>query len=152
MLIGVISDTHGLLRPEAVEALRGVERIIHAGDIGKPEVITALEALAPVTAVRGNVDSGEWSARFPVRQLVSVGDQVSILVLHNLNDLKHGPPDQKLSVIISGHTHSPVIAEREGTLYINPGSAGRKRFKLPVTLALLKVEGTQLLAELVPLV
>lgn len=152
MLIGVISDTHGLLRPEAVAHLRGVERIIHAGDIGKPEVIAALEALAPVTAVRGNVDTGQWALRYPVRQFLTLGDGVEVLVLHNLNDLKRHPADRELRVIISGHTHSPVVTEREGVLYINPGSAGRKRFKLPVTLALLKVEGGEVTAELLRLV
>ena len=152
MLIGVISDTHGLLRPEAAHALAGVDHIIHAGDVGKPEVIAALEALAPVTAVRGNIDSGLWASRLPVRQFLTFGDDIGILVLHNLNDLKRYPPDRKVRVIISGHTHSPLIAERDGILYLNPGSAGRKRFKLPVTLALLKVEGNEVSAELVRLV
>lgn len=149
-ILGVISDTHGLVRPEAVEALRGVEGIIHAGDIGSPEVITALGELAPVTAVRGNCDRGGWAAAFPpCRKVVAAG--IGILVLHDLQELKGVPPGEDVRVVISGHTHAASVTEKEGVLYLNPGSAGRKRFHLPVTLALLKVEGGEVSVEVISL-
>jgi uncharacterized protein len=132
--IGLISDTHGLLRPEAERFLRGCDHIIHAGDIGKAEVLAALGAIAPVTAIRGNNDTGVWAAPLPEVQTLSLGG-VSLFVLHDLKDLKsHSPGDAQ--VVICGHSHKPEIRrEPEGRLIINPGSAGPRRFKLPVTAA-----------------
>lgn len=151
-LIGVISDTHGLLRAEAVEALRGVDLIIHGGDIDTPEVIAALRELAPVTAVRGNCDRGDWAEAYPLWQRVTV-EEVAIFVLHDRKELPMLRPENEGScqVVISGHSHSPAMEEKDGVLYLNPGSAGRKRFKLPVTLALLRVEGVKISAEIVVL-
>jgi putative phosphoesterase len=151
-LIGVISDTHGLLRAEAVEALRGVDLIIHAGDIDTPEVIAVLQELAPVAAVRGNCDQGDWAEAYPLWQRVTV-QEVAIFVLHDRKELPMHMPESEsgFQVLISGHSHSPAIEEKDGVLYLNPGSAGRKRFKLPVTLALLRVEGTGVSAEIVEL-
>lgn len=138
--IGVISDTHGLLRPEAVEALRGVDMILHAGDIGGPEILEELSRIAPVTAVRGNNDKGDWARDIPDRQLVTV-EGVRICILHDLKDLDVTPSSERLHVIIAGHSHKPLIEDRSEVLYLNPGSAGPRRFKLPVSIALLKVEG-----------
>jgi uncharacterized protein len=147
-LIGVISDTHGLLRQEAIEALRGADLIIHAGDIGTPEVIAGLQALAPVTAVRGNCDRGAWAEAYPLRQTVSAGE-VSILVLHDRKELKGVGADDNVRVIVSGHSHRPSIEEKDGVLYLNPGSAGRRRFRLPVTVAMLKLDGAKMSAEII---
>jgi len=151
-LIGVISDTHDLLRAEAVEALRGVDLIIHAGDIDTPEVIAALQELAPVTAVRGNCDRGDWAKAYPLWQRVTVAE-VAIFVLHDRKDLPMLMPanESGVQVVISGHSHKPAMEEKDGVLYLNPGSAGRKRFKLPVTLALLKVVGVRVSAQIVEL-
>jgi uncharacterized protein len=145
--IGVISDTHGLLRPGAVEALRGVKLILHAGDIGSREVIAGLQALAPVMAVRGNIDHGALAAEYPSEQRLVV-EEVHILMTH---DRKLLPPlhrEQAVQVVVTGHTHQPLVEEKEGVLHLNPGSAGRRRFKLPVTLALLKVDGSRVTAEI----
>ncbi|MDX2149428.1 MAG: metallophosphoesterase family protein [Bryobacteraceae bacterium] len=133
MIVGVISDTHSLLRPEAIAALAGVEHILHAGDVGHPSVLEALKRIAPVTAVRGNVDEGEWARALPLRATVDLaGHRVSIA---------HGnatPPDSaNASVTVSGHSHQPSIEQRGDVLHVNPGSAGPRRFKLAVTLALL---------------
>ena len=149
-LIGVISDTHGMLRPEAVQALRGAELLLHAGDIGAPEVIAGLRALAPVTAVRGNGDRDAWAEAYPLRQEVTVGG-VTILVLHDRKELQSLPPREGVRVVISGHSHKASIEEKDGVLYLNPGSAGPRRFKLPLTVALLTVEGAQVSAEIVEL-
>jgi putative phosphoesterase len=135
--IGVISDTHGLLRPEAERALTGVNHIIHAGDIGRPEVVDALRRIAPVTAIRGNVDSGEWAHQYPDTNLVRLAGK-SIYVLHDLKTLQ-ADPAAGIDVIISGHSHVPKIDTIGGVLYLNPGSAGRRRFKLRITLATLEV-------------
>jgi putative phosphoesterase len=135
--IGVISDTHGLLRPEAERALTGVNHIIHAGDIGRPEVVDALRRIAPVTAIRGNVDSGEWAHQYPDTNLVRLAGK-SIYVLHDLKTLQ-ADPGAGIDVIISGHSHVPKIDTIGGVLYLNPGSAGRRRFKLRITLATLEV-------------
>jgi len=135
--IGVISDTHGLLRPEAERALTGVDHIIHAGDIGRPEIVDALRRIAPVTAIRGNVDSGEWAREYPDTKRVRLAGR-SIYVLHDLKTLQ-ADPAAGIDVIISGHSHVPKIDTIDGILYLNPGSAGRRRFKLPITLATLKV-------------
>jgi putative phosphoesterase len=135
--IGIISDTHGLLRPEAERGLRGVNHIIHAGDIGRAEILDALRRIAPVTAIRGNVDSGEWAREYPDTKLVRLAGK-SIYVLHDLKTLK-ADPGAGIDVIVSGHSHVPKIDTIGGVLYLNPGSAGRRRFKLPITLATLEV-------------
>jgi len=135
--IGIISDTHGLLRPEAGTALTGVNHIIHAGDIGRPDIVEALRRIAPVTAIRGNVDSGEWAREYPDTQLVRLAGR-SIYILHDLKTL-NADPGAGVDVIISGHSHVPKIDTVGGVLYLNPGSAGPRRFKLPITLATLEV-------------
>ncbi|SFH66778.1 metallophosphoesterase family protein [Bradyrhizobium sp. Gha] len=135
--IGIISDTHGLLRPEAERGLTGVDHIIHAGDIGRPEIVDALRRIAPVTAIRGNVDSGEWARDYPDTNLVRLAGK-SIYVLHDLKTLKVDPGG-RIDVIVSGHSHVPKIDTVGGVLYVNPGSAGPRRFKLPITLATLEL-------------
>ncbi|UQR64837.1 metallophosphatase family protein [Bradyrhizobium sp. C-145] len=135
--IGIISDTHGLLRPEAERGLAGVNHIIHAGDIGRPEIVDALRRIAPVTAIRGNVDSGEWARQYPDTKLVRLAGK-SIYVLHDLKTLK-ADLGAGIDVIVSGHSHVPKIDTVGGVLYLNPGSAGPRRFKLPITLATLEV-------------
>ena len=136
--IGIISDTHGLLRPEALLVLAHVDHIIHGGDIGDPEIIAALRRIAPVTAIRGNVDTGEWATEFAETEFVRLAGRL-FYVLHDLNGLQIDSVAQGIDVIISGHSHMPKIATVDGLLYVNPGSAGRRRFKLPITLASLEV-------------
>jgi uncharacterized protein len=133
-LIGLISDTHGLLRPEAVRALRGSELIVHAGDVGKPEILEALRALAPTVAVRGNVDTGDWASALPTAAVAEAGP-VSIYVLHDVKALDLKPEAAGFQIVVSGHTHKLGRSERSGVLYINPGSAGPRRFQLPITIA-----------------
>lgn len=135
--IGIISDTHGLFRPEAERGLTGVDHIIHAGDIGRPEIVDALRRIAPVTAIRGNVDSGEWAHQYPDTKLVRLAEK-SIYVLHDLKTLQIDPC-AGIDVIVSGHSHVPKIDTVGGVLYLNPGSAGRRRFQLPITLATLEI-------------
>ncbi|MCK1422679.1 metallophosphoesterase family protein [Bradyrhizobium sp. 182] len=135
--IGIISDTHGLLRPEAERGLAGVDHIIHAGDIGRPEIVDALHRIAPVTAIRGNVDNGEWAREYPDTNLVRLAGK-SIYVLHDLKTLQDDL-GAGIDVIVSGHSHVPKIDTVGGVLYVNPGSAGPRRFKLPITLATLDV-------------
>jgi uncharacterized protein len=149
-LIGVISDTHGLVRPEVIEALRGVELIIHAGDIGRPAVLTALQAVAPVVAVRGNVDRGEWAKKLPETEVVQFG-QFLIYLLHDVHELGLDPAAAGFRAIVSGHSHCPSVEERNGVLFLNPGSAGPRRFKLPVGVALLNLRDNFLKAQLVNL-
>ncbi|NOJ49168.1 metallophosphoesterase family protein [Bradyrhizobium archetypum] len=134
--IGVISDTHGILRPEAEQRLAGVAHIIHAGDIGRPEVIHRLRRIAPVIAIRGNVDKGPWAENYPDTETVRLGDQ-SIHILHDIQDLQLDPAACGINVVISGHSHRPLIKTTGGVLYLNPGSAGPRRFNLPITLATL---------------
>ena len=136
MRIGIISDTHGLLRPEAELALRGVELIVHAGDVGSPDILMKLRAIAPVFAVRGNVDTEAWARELPETTVVEAGG-ASFYVLHNLSELDLKPEAAKFDFVISGHTHQAERAERNGVIYFNPGSAGPRRFHLPVTLAVL---------------
>jgi uncharacterized protein len=136
--IGIISDTHGLLRPEAERHLTGVDHIIHGGDIGRPEIIDALRRIAPVTAIRGNVDTGDWAGAYPETEVVWLAGR-SIYVLHDLKTLQVDPIARGVDVVVSGHSHVPKIETADGVLYLNPGSAGRRRFKLPVTLATLEV-------------
>jgi putative phosphoesterase len=135
--IGLISDTHGLLRPEAVCALEGVDTVIHAGDIGDPLILEELRHLAPVTAVRGNVDRAGWARALPETAVVDPG----IFVIHNLADLDIDPKAAGFRAIVSGHSHQPGRTDRDGVLYVNPGSAGPRRFRLPVTLATLEIRG-----------
>lgn len=143
MKIGIISDTHGLLRPEAVERLAGVHYIIHAGDIGGPEVISELRRIAPTTAIRGNIDRGEWASEYPHTALVKLGCR-SIYVLHNLKELDLDPSAAGIEIVVSGHSHCPKIETVSGVLYINPGSAGPRRFSLPIALATLELAGEAL--------
>jgi putative phosphoesterase len=135
-LIGLISDTHGLIRPEALEALRGSDLIIHCGDVGDPAVLEALRTLAPVRAIRGNNDRGSWTNGLPAQDLVEVGGH-AIRVLHNLAELNPDTDAAGLTAVVFGHSHKPLIEKWGGVLFINPGSAGPRRFKLPVTVATL---------------
>lgn len=146
----MISDTHGLLRPEAVQALRDSELIIHAGDVGKAAVLDTLRALAPVKAVRGNLDREPWTHSLPKTETFEI-DQVGVYVLHDLGELDLVPDAARFKVVVSGHSHQPVIQERNGVLFVNPGSAGPRRFRLPVSIALLHIQGTSVDAELVTL-
>lgn len=148
-IIGVISDTHGLVRPQALEALAGVEMILHAGDIGNAAVLDTLRDVAPVVAVRGNNDKGDWAESLAEWEVVEVGD-VSIYMLHNLNEIDITPAGT-FQVVVSGHSHKPAVEERRGVLYLNPGSAGPRRFKLPICLAHLTVEGNTVIAKLIDL-
>jgi len=148
--VGVISDTHGLLRPEAVAALTGVERIVHAGDIGSPDVLTQLERVAPVVAVRGNNDRDAWAADIPETEVVEVGG-VSLYVLHDLHELDLDPRAAGFAAVIAGHSHQPRLDERDGVIYLNPGSAGPRRFKLPISLARLTVTDSRVQARLLTL-
>lgn len=149
-LIGVISDTHGLVRPQAVEALNGVDMILHAGDIGNQQVLDTLSEIAPVVAVRGNNDKGTWAESLPDWEVVQVGS-VSIYMLHNVNEIDISPSGAGFQVVVSGHSHKPSVEERRGVLYINPGSAGPRRFTLPVSLAHLRVVGEKAQADIIEL-
>lgn len=136
--IGIISDTHGLLRPEAERCLAGVDHIIHGGDIGRPGIIEALRLIAPVTAIGGNVDGAGWADVYPETASVRLSDR-SIFVLHDLKTLRIDPAALGTDVVVSGHSHVPKVEMIEGVLFLNPGSAGRRRFKLPITLATLDI-------------
>lgn len=148
--IGVISDTHGLLRPKALAALQGSDLIVHAGDIGSPDVIEALEGLAPVFAVRGNVDREAWARRFARTQVVDV-EGLFLYVLHDVTELDLDPVAANLNVVISGHSHRPSVTKDRGILYLNPGSAGHRRFQLSVTVARLTIRRGEADAEIVEL-
>jgi hypothetical protein len=148
ILVGVISDTHGLLRPEAIEALRGSQCIIHAGDVGDPEILQQLGAIAPVTAIRGNVDKEPWAKKLPETEVVEIAG-ISIYVLHDLAKLDLKPEAAGFQVVICGHSHIPRQETRNGVLYFNPGSAGPRRFNLPVTVGKLIVRGRAVHAEIV---
>lgn len=150
MKVGVISDTHGLLRPEAVELLRGSQHIIHAGDIGSPEIIPALEKIAPVTAIRGNVDTQSWARRFAETEVVEL-EGVHIYVIHDANALDLNPKAAGFAAVISGHSHQPNQGIKDGVLYFNPGSAGPRRFKLPISVGRLEITGGNLHAEILPI-
>ena len=150
MILGVISDTHGLLRPEAVQALRGVDRIIHAGDVGDPQVLAALESIAPVSAVRGNNDRGGWAQALPHTQLIDAAGSL-IYVIHDVAELDLDPAAAGISVVVAGHSHRPDQHERDGVLWFNPGSAGPRRFKLPIALGRLIIEDGAVRAEIVTL-
>jgi putative phosphoesterase len=148
--VGVISDTHGLLRPQALEALAGSDLIIHAGDVGKPEVLGPLRALAPLHVVRGNVDTGAWGAALPMTELVDIGGHL-VYVLHDIAELDLDPPTAGFAAVIYGHSHHPSIETRDGVLWLNPGSAGPRRFDLPVTLARITIAQGELRPELIAL-
>lgn len=150
MVIGVISDTHGLLRPEAVERLRGSEHIIHAGDIGSPTIIPALEKMAPVTAIRGNIDTEAWARQFPETEAVALGG-LTIYIIHDVNALDLNPRAAGFAAVISGHSHQAKQQHRDGVLYFNPGSAGPRRFKLPITMGRMVIEGGKLEAAILSL-
>lgn len=149
-VVGLISDTHGLLRPEALDSLRGSVAIVHAGDVGDPGILAELERIAPVTAVRGNVDRGDLARRLPASAVVTV-EGVSIYVLHILEDLDLDPGTSGIQVVVTGHTHDPVVRMRRDVLYVNPGSAGPRRFRLPVTVAHLTVGEGAPRAEIITL-
>lgn len=148
--VGLISDTHGLLRPAAVDFLHGCQRIIHAGDIGEPALLDALSAIAPLTAVRGNNDRDGALARLPETATLEVG-RVRLYVLHDLKELAIDPPAEGIQVVVSGHSHKPLVEEREGVLYVNPGSAGRRRFKLPIAVGELLLDGREVMPRIVEL-
>ncbi len=150
MLVGVISDTHGLLRPAAVEALRPSDLIIHAGDIGAPEILDELRQLAPLYAIRGNVDTQRWSRDLPLTEVVEIGS-LFFYVLHDLKALDLNPRAARFAAVVSGHSHQPGFETRDGVLYFNPGSAGPKRFRLPITLGRIHIERGRLKPEILTL-
>jgi putative phosphoesterase len=147
MIVGVISDTHGLLRPEAARALAGADRIIHAGDIGAPEILEALARIAPVSAVRGNNDRAPWASALPDTAVVEVG-RVLVYVLHDRHELDLDPAAAGFRVVVAGHSHRPGQEEKGGVLYFNPGSAGPRRFSLPISIGRLVVDGDAVRGEL----
>jgi putative phosphoesterase len=150
LVVGVISDTHGLLRPQAVEALRGSHLIIHAGDVGAPEIIDELGGIAPTHAVRGNIDGGAWAKALPMTEVVEVGARL-FYVLHNIAELDLDPPTAGFAAVVFGHSHQPLIEMRQGVLFLNPGSAGPRRFWLPICLARVTVSGEGMRPEIVEL-
>lgn len=148
--IGLISDTHGLLRPEALAALQGCAQIIHAGDIGKPQVLDGLRAIAPLEAIRGNIDTADWALELPERLDLRIGG-LTLHVLHDLKQMDIDPLAAGIDVVIAGHSHKPKVERRDGVLYINPGSAGPRRFSLPISLALLELNDGDAQVELISL-
>jgi putative phosphoesterase len=148
--IGVISDTHSLVRPEAIGALKGSELILHAGDIGKPEVLTSLASIAPVIAIRGNNDRGAWAKKLPdILQLRVNG--LGVYIIHNVNELEVDPAAEGFRAVISGHSHKPSISNLDGVMFLNPGSAGPRRFKLPVVVARLSIQKPRVHAAIIEL-
>jgi len=150
-VLGVISDTHGLLRPEALTALATAQHILHAGDIGNIEILEALSAIAPITAIRGNVDTHGPCAELPETELVEIAGRLFYLV-HSIHDLDISPTAAGVAAVISGHSHKPSIETRSGVLYLNPGSAGPRRFQLPTTVALITITPTSLDASIIPII
>lgn len=148
--IGLLSDTHGLLRPEATAFLQGCDHIIHAGDVGDPSILGNLAAIAPLTAVRGNCDLGPWAGRLREAEFLQVGELL-VYVLHDLSRLTIDPQAQGVRVVVSGHSHKPLVEDRDGVLFINPGSAGPHRFRLPVALGELIVDGQSVVGRTVTL-
>ena len=148
--VGVISDTHGLLRPEAVAALKGSHVIVHAGDVGRPEVLDRLNEIAPTYAVRGNIDTQAWARKLPATEAVAVGSLV-LWVLHDRSELDLDPAAAQFAAVIFGHSHKPSIETQDRVLYLNPGSAGPRRFRLPVTVARLRIVGTIIDPEIIAL-
>jgi uncharacterized protein len=150
MLLGIISDTHGLMRPEAIAALRDSDLIIHAGDVGKPDVIDHLRAIAPVFAVRGNIDTQAWATALPETEIVQIA-QLRLYLLHDLSHLAIDPAAAGFAAVVFGHSHNPSSETRNGVLYLNPGSAGPRRFRLPLTIGRLRVTGKKIEPEIVEL-
>jgi putative phosphoesterase len=150
MRIGLISDTHGLLRPEALDFLAGSDHIVHGGDIGNPDILARLAAIAPLTVVRGNNDTAAWAKPIPVTVRIEPGG-VPVYVIHDLKALDIDPPGSGVRVVVSGHSHKPACVERGGVLYVNPGSAGRRRFSLPIAAAELLIEDGRVVPRLVTL-
>ena len=148
MRIGLISDTHGLLRPEVLDFLRGSDHIVHGGDVCDPSVLEALGVLAPLTAVRGNNDRGAWAERLRASELVRLGE-IFLYAIHDLAEIDIEPRAAGVRVVVSGHSHRPSVEERDGVLYVNPGSAGPRRFRLPIAAAELAVEGERVAAKIV---
>jgi putative phosphoesterase len=148
--LSVISDTHGLLRPEAVVELRSSDRILHAGDVGSPKILDALAKIAPVIAIRGNIDAGPWARSLPETEVIKIGG-ISIYMLHDLGQLDLKPEAAGFRVVVYGHSHRPKIEEKNGVLYFNPGSAGPRRFNLPVSVGRLSIEAGNVRAELIQL-
>lgn len=148
--VGLISDTHGLMRPQALEALQGCDYLIHGGDIGKPEILETLKAIAPLTVVRGNNDTDDaWASDVPYEAVLRIGE-VAIYTTHILADVPKSLPDE-VRVVVTGHSHRPVQQVRDGVLFINPGSAGPRRFKLPITVGMLHIDGADVRSELIEL-
>jgi uncharacterized protein len=150
MRLGVISDTHGLLRPEALKALQGAEHILHAGDVGDPAILDTLRAIAPVTAIRGNIDEGGPCGHLPPTELAELDDR-SIYMLHDVKKLDLNPETAGIAAVVFGHSHKPLVEWRRGVLFLNPGSAGPRRFELPVSVAWLNIEADKLSARIVHL-
>ena len=146
--IGLVSDTHGMIRPAVVKALAGCDHILHAGDVGDQQVLTRLEQIAPVVAVRGNMDAGFWSHGLPVRETVEIAG-IYFYILHDLNCLDLDPVASGIHVVVSGHTHQPNLVEHDGVTYVNPGSAGRRRFHYPVSIGMIVINNGSMSASLV---
>jgi putative phosphoesterase len=149
-VVGIIADTHGLVRPEALAALAGTEAILHAGDVGDPAVLDALAAIAPVTAVRGNNDRGPWAERLHATAAIEIGG-VWIYVVHDLHELDLDPRAAGFGAVVAGHSHRPSVTERDGVLYLNPGSAGPRRFRLPIAVARLRIDDGRIAGEVIEL-
>jgi uncharacterized protein len=150
VVIGLISDTHGLLRPQALAALAGVELILHAGDVGSPAILEALATIAPVRAVRGNNDKAPWARRLPLTDLVEVGG-VSLYLLHDLHELDLDPAAAGVAAVVTGHSHKPLVRRDGDVVYVNPGSAGPRRFRLPITLVRARIAGGRVDADIIEL-
>ena len=150
MIVGVISDTHGLLRPEAVAALQGVDHLLHAGDVGDPAILDRLRSIAPLTAIRGNIDRSGPCAELPATEAVELDGHLLYLV-HSVTDLDLNPEAAGIAAVISGHSHKPLMQQKGAVLFLNPGSAGPRRFTLPISLALLRLTAKTLQAEIVEL-
>jgi len=146
--VGVVSDTHGLLRPQVIDAFNGVDLILHAGDIGDPQVLESLTTIAPVFAVRGNNDREDWAKDIPETRIVPIGD-IRAYMIHDVKEMDRSP--SRCQAVVAGHSHRPLIEKREGILFLNPGSAGPRRFKLPICVARLTVRGTAITAKLIEL-
>lgn len=150
MRVGVISDTHGLLRPEAIQALHGAEHILHAGDVGDPHILTQLQQIAPVTAIRGNIDEGGVCGHLPATEMIDLGGH-SLYMLHDVKQLDLNPEAAGIAAVIFGHSHKPAVEWRRDVLFLNPGSAGPRRFQLPVTVAWLEIKPAALNAKIITL-
>ena len=148
-VVGLISDTHGLLRPEALDLLGGSDFIVHAGDVGDSEILATLARIAPVTAVRGNVDKGVWAQSLPEAEVLKVGEAALLYVLHNIAELNIDPAAAGVKVVVSGHSHKPGVRRKDGVVYVNPGSAGPRRFSLPLSVGRLFVDAGEVTVKIV---